>query len=248
MKRVEPRLPRCCGVCGAPVDARALMASGSVICDDCTERTRVGRDNTSRALKSQQAVDRLRVDQLQGKPSHMASEDQEYASVAGQLMAQVLHEPAPAWPDGSGGEVVDPKLGGVVNTLTSPTVTALEASAHRTDLLTMVGNDVAAMALDAADTIQAGNSVEKMLAHQMAAIHNAAMRMLHRANLTDDPALAVKTMNAAMKGFATFLGGINALRQMRGNQQQHIVVQHVNVSAGGQAVVGSVNTRGGQSE
>ena len=33
------------------------------------------------------------------------------------------------------------------------------------------------MGLDLADTIQADNSMEKMLVHQMAAVHNSAMRM-----------------------------------------------------------------------
>jgi hypothetical protein len=83
-----------------------------------------------------------------------------------------------------------------------------------------------------------------MLAHQMAAIHDAGMRMVHRANLIQDPSLAAKTLNCAMKGFSAYQGAVGALRQLRGNQQQHIVVQHVNVGAGGQAMVGTVNARG----
>jgi len=44
--------------------------------------------------------------------------------------------------------------------------------------LTEQGADVAAMALDVANTIQAGNSSEKMLAHQLAAMHKVAMEMI----------------------------------------------------------------------
>jgi hypothetical protein len=217
------------------------------ICDDCAETTRDGRDNTSRALKAQRRADQLRVDMLADKASRMSDEALAYASTGEQLMAAEVAEVVGSPAMGSGGEVINPKVGGLVNTLTNPTIAALEASNNRTDLVTMLGNDIAATALDAADTIQAENSLEKMLAHQMAAIHHASMNMLHRASLTEEPALAAKTLTTALKGFATYQGAIGALRQLRGNQQQHIVVQHVNVSAGGQAVVGNVRAGGSQS-
>jgi hypothetical protein len=217
------------------------------ICDDCAETTRDGRDNTSRALKAQRRADQLRVDMLADKASRMSDEALAYASTGEQLMAADVAEVVGSPAMGSGGEVINPKVGGLVNTLTNPTIAALEASNNRTDLVTMLGNDIAATALDAADTIQAENSLEKMLAHQMAAIHHASMNMLHRASLTEEPALAAKTLTTALKGFATYQGAIGALRQLRGNQQQHIVVQHVNVSAGGQAVVGNVRAGGSQS-
>jgi hypothetical protein len=148
---------------------------------------------------------------------------------------------------GSGGEAINHKVGGLIDTLTDPCVATIEASSHRTDLLTMLGNDIAAMALDTAATVQASNSLEKMLAHQLAAIHHASMKMVHRANLMQDPVNAARTMNAAMRGFATYQGGLSALQLLRGSQEQRILVQHVNVSAGGQAVVGNVNNGGGRS-
>ena len=51
-------------------------------------------------------------------------------------------------------------------TITIPELAAVEASLDRSRLLLQSGTDVAAMALDAATSIQANNSLEKMLAHQ----------------------------------------------------------------------------------
>jgi len=245
MNQPKPRHNLACSLCGESASPMSPCLDGFV-CEVCAELTRNGRDNTSRALKTQQLADQQLVLELQGAVGPVHIESSEFAIAAGQLMAQDLHETFERSRSVSGGEAINPKVGGLVDTLTEPTVAALEASNHRTDLLTMLGNDIAALALDAAGTIEAANSLEKMLAHQMAAIHDASMRMVHRANLTQDPGLAAKTLNSAMKGFSAYQGAVGALRQLRGNQQQHIVVQHVNVGAGGQAMVGTVNTRGGR--
>jgi len=233
-----------CSIC-ASVDGGLTSYFDGQVCERCLETARKGRDQTTQALKLQQLADRLAVEKLQGFNSHQDAESLDYTIASGHLMSEEVLGASAAAIIGSGGEVIKPQYAGLVNTLTQPSVAAVDASNHRTDLLTMVGSDVASMALDAADTIQAGNSLEKMLAHQMAAIHDAGMRMVHRANLIQDPGLAAKTLNSAMKGFSAYQGAVGALRQLRGNQQQHIVVQHVNVGAGGQAMVGTVNARGG---
>jgi hypothetical protein len=65
------------------------------------------------------------------------------------------------------GEAVPPQAEKFLyDILTVPDLTAVEASFDRSLLLTEQGADVAAMALDVANTIEAGNSAEKMLAHQ----------------------------------------------------------------------------------
>jgi hypothetical protein len=246
MKPPKAKAERVCSICGTCQGDMTSYLDGHV-CETCCDITREGRDGTTQALKQKQTADRLQVEQIQGQTGHQSAEAVEYTIAAGQLMAGELLGATTAVQIGSGGEVIKPQAAGMINTLSQPSIAAVDASNHRTDLLTMLGSDIAAMALDAADTIEAGNSLEKMLAHQMAAIHHASMQMVYRANLIQDPALAAKTLNAAMKGFNAYQGGIGALRQLRGNQQQHIVVQHVNVSAGGQAMVGAVNTRGGRS-
>ena len=64
----------------------------------------------------------------------------------------------------------------LVNTLELPNMIGVEASEQRTDDLMHL--DILAPGLDAAETAQAGNSLEKMLCHQMAAAHHAAMRLI----------------------------------------------------------------------
>lgn len=234
----------CCAIC-ASSEVKLFDCDGGQVCEACAETTRQGRDNSSRALKVKNKRDQLQVNLLTGQlQAQQITNEQAYELTGGSLMSDVLNEVVPDVHLGSGGEAINPKHGGMVNTLTQPTVAALEASSHRTDLLTMLGTDIAAMALDAADTVKAANSLEMMLAHQMAAIHQLSMKMAHRASLIQDPAVAVKTMNAAMKGFSTYQGGLAAFRHLRGTQQQYIVVQHVNVASGGQAMVGNVNTEG----
>ena len=54
------------------------------------------------------------------------------------------------------------------DTLTVPDLASAEASFERSRLLLASGPNVAAMGIDASNTIQAQNSLEKMLAHQLA--------------------------------------------------------------------------------
>jgi hypothetical protein len=62
------------------------------------------------------------------------------------------------------------------------------------------GADVTAMGVDAANAIQAGNSLEKMLAHQLAAAHKAAMEMIGSVYPNSHDASAhTKRLNAAAR-------------------------------------------------
>lgn len=236
-----------CSICESS-HGTLIECDGGSVCDSCADKTREGRDNTSRALKARRQRDQLQCDLLSGQGAvRLSQEDQQYVLASATLMTDDLVVAAAPIKLGSGGEAIDQKHGGLVNTLTEPTVAALEASNHRTELLTQLGTDIAAMALDAADTICAGNSLEKMLAHQMAGLHQASMKMLHRANLMQDADHSVKYVNVAIKASTAYQGAMTTLARVRDDKRQHILVQHVNVGAGGQAVVGSVTTGGGQS-
>jgi len=70
------------------------------------------------------------------------------------------------------------------NALTIPDLAAVEASLDRNRLLLQSGTDVAAMALDATISIQASNSLERMLVHQMAAAHKLAMEQMGQGSRT----------------------------------------------------------------
>ena len=70
----------------------------------------------------------------------------------------------------SNGEAVPPSAEKFIHdVLTIPDLASVQASLDRNRLLLQSGTDVAAMALDAALSIQASNSLEKMLAHHLAA-------------------------------------------------------------------------------
>jgi hypothetical protein len=117
--------------------------------------------------------------------------------------------------------------------------------------------DVLQLGLDAAASIQASNSLEKMLAHQMAAAHRAALELqaeardLLRAYKRGGYAHqqlsieARRLMNAAARMMDAYQHGLLTLQKIRSGGTQHIVVQHINVGNGGQAMVaGEVKVRG----
>jgi hypothetical protein len=127
------------------------------------------------------------------------------------------------------------------DTLTVPDLAAVEASFDRSRLLTEQGADVAAMALDVANTIQAGNGPEKMLAHQLAAMHKVAMEMIGSVvPHSRDAATQNRRLNAAVRCMTAYQQGLLTLRKLRLGGHQRISVQHIQVSDGGQAIVGDV--------
>jgi hypothetical protein len=160
---------------------------------------------------------------------------------------------------GTGGELTisneqaieSPKL---INTVDKPDSITAEASRDRLEL--MLDVDCIGMAVDAAETIQAENSLEKMLAHQLATAHKLAMIFAKQAldNLNkpnhglhyQNDAHAIegaRAANTSAKLMDVYQKGILALSKVRTGGKQTVTVQHVNVSDGGQAVVtGDIKT------
>jgi hypothetical protein len=134
------------------------------------------------------------------------------------------------------------------DTLTVPDLASVEASFERTRLLIQQGSGVAAMAVDASASIQARDSLEKMLAHQLAALHRAVMDQLAFASSRYDISDQAKRLNAAAKCMSVYQQGLETLRKLRQGGQQRIMVQYVNVSEGGQAVIGNIGRNGGNPE
>jgi hypothetical protein len=153
---------------------------------------------------------------------------------------------------GAGGEVVKPQVVGLprnqvyaLETLNEgATRIAEDASLRRSDLLLQPSFNALAMGIDAADTIRAGNSLEKMLAHQMAVAHEASMRHMDRALSEDDPVEACRLSNASARLMSVFQDGLLTLQRIRTGGNQTVTVQHVNVEPGGQAVIGNVQAGG----
>jgi len=88
--------------------------------------------------------------------------------------------------------------------------------------------------------IKPRDQMEAMLAAQMAAVHTATMRFsrnLAEAEYLDLQDSAERTFNKLTR---TFVIQMDALKRYRTGGEQAITVQHVNVSEGGQAIVGNV--------
>jgi hypothetical protein len=138
----------------------------------------------------------------------------------------------------------------MVSTLADPNSISVDASEQRA--YAAMGANVLSPAFDTAVTAGATSSIEKMICHQLAAVHYAGMEMLKRvqeANLTSTPQVdLVRLTNAAVRLFEVFQTGSLALQKLKTGGKQHVVVQHqqlVNVSSGGQAVVAGKVKQGG---
>jgi hypothetical protein len=164
---------------------------------------------------------------------------------------------------GSGGEMVptsDVAEGNaaLVDTIRSaPDMVTARASIARINFIAETGD--VDLAMDAADTIKARNSLEKMLAHQIAAAHGLAMKLAAKSgqflgNVTSwDTAgrqqissiEAARLANSAARMMEAFNQGLLTLDRLRNGRQQVVTVQHVTVNPGGQAIVaGALKPKG----
>src|SRR5262245_1917527 len=85
-----------------------------------------------------------------------------------------------------------------------------------------------------------------MIAAQMLACHDAAMDCYASAlNNAKSPGLRREHLTQAGKLSRTFAMLLDALNRHRGKGQQRIVVEHVHIHPGAQAVVGIVDVPGG---
>jgi len=155
---------------------------------------------------------------------------------------------------GAGGELIDRenRCDPTIDTVAHPDYVTAEASRDRLALASQAGS--LSLALDAADTIQAQDGLEKMLVHQMAVLHCGMMRAAARMNEELDAAdvidankreaanvRACRLAGAISRLSATYQQGLLTLQRKRTGGNQQVTVKHihqqVNVTQGGQAVV-----------
>jgi hypothetical protein len=87
---------------------------------------------------------------------------------------------------------------------------------------------------------------EGMIAAQLLAAHNATMECYRRAMLGEQTFEGRReNLSQANKLSRTYAVLLDALNRHRGKGQQKVTVEHVHVHAGGQAVVGMVESPGG---
>jgi hypothetical protein len=164
--------------------------------------------------------------------------------------AEALLEPGPlvqgageAFPALSEGDT-DGRRDTMVDTLERPTTISVRASQQRLELAERLG--VLQAAIDTAHTARASNAVEKMLCHQLAAVHNAAMNRLaylpgaqtHTAATLPAGEMA-KLGNTAARLMAVFVAGAQVLQKLKGGGTQRVIVQHqqVVVAQDGQTLI-----------
>jgi hypothetical protein len=153
---------------------------------------------------------------------------------------------------GTGGEAVQGEPENFITDLLlkDPTSVSLDSSTKRLELLERV--DAVAPALDAADSIKARNSLERMLAHQMSVAHVTAMELLAEAKhirgaSTSENAqiLSLKKQNMARMFLDVYVRQMEALVRIRSGGRQNITVTYKNVNVtGGQALIADKVTSG----
>ncbi len=138
-------------------------------------------------------------------------------------------------------EAIPAEKGYLRDTLSDPDIAAIESSVTRGELL--MGNDILALGVDVSNTVRAANTAEKLLAHEIALAHKVAMTQAKKAENERDPHLEVKRLQLSARMMATVQQGVLALQKLKTGGTQSVVVQHVHVEAGGQAVVGNLQHR-----
>ena len=135
------------------------------------------------------------------------------------------------------GEVATP-ASYMKDTLADPDIAAVESSEIRGRLLHQ--NDVVALGVDIAKTVQASNTAEKLICHEIAVAHRVAMQQASWALAERDPNIEIKRLQISARMMASAQDGLLTLHKLRATGPQTVTVQHVHVEAGGQAVVGNV--------
>jgi len=93
--------------------------------------------------------------------------------------------------------------------------------------------------------IAPADELEGMQAVQMVAVHNMTMEMSRRAMIPDQTLEGMQECGKQVVKLArTFTAQMEALQKYRTKGQQTIQVQHIQVNAGAQAIVGNVKTGG----
>ncbi len=199
-------------------------------------------------------------------PAWIAQYNAEAAGL--EALAAALRDPTargvPALRQGRGGETApadDPDRPWKVREMmqavaASPTMLAADASLARLGMARDAG--VLQLAVEAAQDAGAASATERMLAHQLAAAHQAAMGLfaaadgqlyIHRTASNLNPgalAEATRSATAGARVLAAFAQGALALDRLRHGSRQLVTVQHVTVAEGGQAVVAGTVTTGKQ--
>ena len=191
----------------------------------------------TRTQQMVEALHDLKAESIRATPALMPMYQERAAA-----LAKPEHQP-----EIGGGEVLPAENENFIirDRLADPDTTAVDASLTRTDLLQQTG--ALEIGLDAAATIRAKNSLEKMLVHQMAACHVNALRLIgettdSRYSGVNAELLMVKKLNLAARLMDTYQKGMDTLTRTRAAGKQTIVVKHIQVNGGQNVITDNVTT------
>jgi hypothetical protein len=133
---------------------------------------------------------------------------------------------------GAGGEIIPPTclgMPGLESVLKTPDLLNAQATIERANLADRAG--VFDLAFDAAESVAAQNSIQKMLIHQLSAAHKRAMELVTASNKSTCPEIAVKQARAAARMMDAFSRSALTLRRLQQGATQTIQVQYMQVNA-----------------
>jgi hypothetical protein len=111
-------------------------------------------------------------------------------------------------------------------------------------LLVQLGNsgpvETITFKLSVIDGIRPRDQLETLLAAQMAAVHEAAMKFARQLAYSEELPIRESAERGLNKCARTFAAQMEALKRYRSVGEQKVAVQQVSVSDGGQAIVGNV--------
>lgn len=145
--------------------------------------------------------------------------------------AQALLIPEQHLQAGLGGEIVPPierGLSGLESVLKEPDLLNLGASEQRANLLER--NGVLELGIETAHDAQANGSTQKMISHQMAAMHARAMTLIAESEECRDPDIAIKKARASARMVDAFSRAALTLDRLQRGGGQTIQVQYMQVN------------------
>jgi hypothetical protein len=121
-------------------------------------------------------------------------------------------------------------LPGLESVLKEPNLLHLGASEQRAQLLEQ--NKVLELGIETAQDVRADGAAQKMISHQMAAMHSRAMSMLAESEGCKDPDIAIKKARAAARMVDAFSRSALTLQRLQSGGGQTIQVQYMQVNMG----------------
>jgi hypothetical protein len=236
--------PEICSACHQrPALGATLVHIGTAwLCPACLTETSPGTSATSKAARLAIQAQEARGLSIRARAAGEIAEAAEHHDLAlwhGQAEAAITGQAQTVTI--AHGEAMSHWLPWMQDTLMDPDLPALDASRTRGQLLE--ANDVTALGIDLANTVGAANTVEKLLAHQVALAHKVAFEQAAKATREKNPAIEAKRLETVAKMMGVAQRAALTLQRLRASGPQKVVVQHVHVEAGGQAVVGNVMGR-----